>query len=74
MLTKKNEKYVKELDKIIRKALKQIIKLCKNTYGKGMHRKLWNLGNILIDEIYAKFNIFPIKYKGYITYCYYVED
>lgn len=69
-ITEKNEKYVKEINKITQRLLKLISELIINTYGKGMARKLFNLGHYIIKTFYVKYDIIPIKHKGYIALAY----
>ena len=51
--------------------LKKIVPLLKNTYGKGMAKKMYRLGKYVIDNIFGEFNIAPIKHKKYIRFAYY---
>ena len=45
-----------------------------NTYGKGMARKLANIGDYIIRKVYMDFDIMPVKHKGHIAFAYYVKD
>ena len=70
----KNKKFVIEIDKILNRLTKLALKLTINTYGKGMARKLWNIGDYILRTFYVKYNIIPIKRNGYIVLACYKKD
>lgn len=45
----------------------------KNTYGKGLKRKLWLLGKLLVEKLFFRYNIEPIKKNGYVIEAYFLE-
>lgn len=62
----KNTKEYKYIVKLRKGLLKHTEKLLTNTYGKGLARKLYNLGYYIYVNIYDHFNIWPCKYWGSI--------
>jgi len=73
-VTKENKKAVGELNRIVERLYRLIIKLFTNTHGKGMVTKLWNLGEYLIRTFYVKYNIIPEKIRGHIVLVHYKND
>lgn len=73
-VTNENKKIISELNNIIERLYKLIIKMFTNTHGKGMATKLWNLGDYLIRTFYVKYNIFPEKMKDQIVLVFYKKD
>ena len=73
-VTKENKKAVGELNRIIERLYRHLIKMFINTHGKGMATKLWNIGDYLIRTFYVNYNIIPEKMKGRIVLVHYKND
>ena len=63
--TQKNVNFIK-FQKFIDGLLSVISPMITNSYGKGMAKKLYNIGMYVINKMYAQFNIYPFKHKKLI--------
>lgn len=71
--TKENKKYMDDVDKIVYRLCRSCSKMfAKNCYGKGLARRLYDIGCCILKEIYTRFQIAPKKYRGKIALAYYV--
>lgn len=68
--TKQNKKYMNAIDKITIKLAMLSTRMFVNPYGKGTARKLFDIGTYILENIYAKFLIFPKKKNGHIVLAY----
>ena len=64
----------KKVEKLYDGLLKRVVELFSNTYGKGLARKLENIGDYIIRNIYMDFDLIPIKHKNYITFAFFTDN
>ena len=60
----------KTVNKIFIEVMKKLRPLVRNAYGIGMAKKLYNLGEYLLEAVYAEFNIFPVDCDGKFLFAY----
>ena len=68
--TRQNKKYMKAVDKMTFQLANLSTRMFINPYGKGTARKLFDIGTYILENIYAKFLIFPKKKNGHIVLAY----
>lgn len=64
----------KKVDRLCQGLLNRAAEMFSNTYGKGMARKLGNIGDYIIRKVYMDFDIIPVKHKGHIAYAFFSKD
>lgn len=68
-----NKANFKFIDKLCLSIARRMEPFLKNTYGKGLKRKLWLLGKLLVEKLFFRYNIGPIKKNGYVIEAYFLE-
>ena len=51
---------------------RRLVPLLKNPYGRIGANRMYKLGKYVVENIYGKFNVYPIKHEKYVcfAYCY----
>lgn len=62
--------FSERIGEICRKSLNKLSPLVRKDYGKGLAKKLYNLGKYLLTDIYEEFNMFTIDQEGSILFAY----
>ena len=60
----------KRVCEICNKSLDKLSPLVRKDYGRGLTKKLYNLGKYLITDIYEEFDMFTIDHEGSILFAY----
>ena len=64
----------KDVYKILNGLISRVSPMFSNTYGKGMVKKLIAIGEYIINMLYIRYNIYPIRHYKKVRLAFYKQD